>query len=107
MGHTYEELEVRKRAVDVCVLIYRKFNSCKDFGLRDQITRAAVSIPSNIAEGSERGSRKEFQLFLNYSKGSAAELKTQLLIANKAGIISPDTYNDFESELVQISKMLQ
>ena len=61
--------------------IYKAFDASRDFGLRDQICRAAVSAPSNIAEGYERGSDKEFVRFLRISLGSIAELRTQLYLA--------------------------
>ena len=67
--------------------------------------RSAVSIASNIAEGSERGG-KDFQKFLRISSGSAAELRTQVYIAAKVGIITTEQMNDLVSELKQISKML-
>jgi len=78
--HNFEQLDVWKRAcrmaVDVCVA----FHGSKDYALKDQVQRSAISIPSNIAEGAERPSRPDFLRFLGYSKGSCGELRTQLMI---------------------------
>jgi len=60
----------------------------RDWGLRNQLTRSAVSVPSNIAEGYERGGRKEFARALTIAKGSCGEVRTQLVIAQRAGLIS-------------------
>jgi four helix bundle protein len=79
-SHNFENLDVWKRgcrlAVDVCVASH----ASKEFVLKDQITRSAISIPSNIAEGAERSSDADFSRFLSYSKGSCGELRTQLMI---------------------------
>jgi four helix bundle protein len=78
---------------------------CKDFGMRDQMQRAAVSIASNIAEGSER-SPKEFSHFLNIARGSAAELRTQAYIAAKIGLIPGEEMRSVVNETKEISRML-
>lgn len=75
---SFEELEVWKRSCRLAVRVYELLRECRDYGLRDQMSRAAVSIASNIAEGAERDSRAEFARFLHIAKGSAAELRTQL-----------------------------
>ena len=77
----FEDLEVWKNAMQLVVVIYAEFKENKDYGFKDQIQRAAVSIPSNIAEGYERQTNKEFIQFLYIAKGSSAELQTQLYIA--------------------------
>ena len=76
----FEELEVWKRSARLSAEIYKAFAELKDYGFRDQITRASLSVPSNIAEGYERNSDKEMANFLNYAKGSAGELRTQIYI---------------------------
>ena len=81
-----EDILVWQKAKSLTVEIYNASNHgnfARDFGLRDQIIRAAVSIPSNIAEGFGRGGNKEFLQFLSIAKGSLYELKTQLIIANE------------------------
>jgi four helix bundle protein len=79
-----EDIEAWKRGCRLAVEIYKETNSdpfSKDWGLRDQIRRSVVSIPSNIAEGFERESSAEFKRFLLIAKGSCGELRTQLYIA--------------------------
>jgi four helix bundle protein len=80
--------------------------NCRDYGFKDQITRSGLSIPSNIAEGFERGSVKEKQQFYYYARGSAGELKTQVYIGQKIGYISPEDGNHWRDELSDIQKML-
>ena len=75
-------------------------------GLQDQMTRAAVSIASNIAEGAERDSRSEFIRFLHIAKGSAAELRTQAYIAQRIGVLSAPDASTLVAELKEISSML-
>jgi four helix bundle protein len=82
----------------------RKF---KDYGLCNQVTRAAVSVPSNIAEGSERQTAKEFIQFLYIAKGSVAELRTQVYIAGKLNVISSADMKHLADEALEISRMLQ
>ena len=105
--HSFEELEVWQKAYKLSVSIYRLLENCRDFGLRDQMTRAGVSIASNIAEGAERGSNAEFIRFLHIAKGSAAELRTQIAIACDIGIIQESDKNELIGETKSISKMLQ
>lgn len=79
----FEELEVWKDSMRLAQNVYAAFDHSRDFGLRDQICRSAVSIPSNIAEGYERGSNKDFVRFLRIAMGSLAELRTQLYLAQR------------------------
>ena len=104
---SFEELDVWKRACRLSVSIYEVLSECRDFGLKDQMTRAAVSIASNIAEGAERDSVPEFIRFLNISKGSAAELRTQVYISRQIGILSGETATRLVMELKTISSKLQ
>ena len=80
---------------------------CSDRCFKDQMTRAALSIPSNIAEGAERRTKKEFINFLSIAKGSAAELRTQIYIASKIKLLSATDCKSFAAELKIISSMLQ
>lgn len=108
MGYSsFEELEVWQIACRLAVRIYDALDDCKDYGLKDQMTRAGVSIASNIAEGAERGSTAEFIRFLHIAKGSAAELRTQTYIAVRVDLISEKVQKELVTELVTISKMLQ
>jgi len=76
----FEQLEVWKRSSRLACEVYKLMATCKDYGFKDQITRSALSIPSNIAEGLERETPKDEARFLYYAKGSAGELVTQLYI---------------------------
>ncbi len=78
---SFEDLEIWKDGMKLVVQVYGELKDCKDFGLKDQMQRAVVSVPSNIAEGFERQTNKEFIQFLHYSKGSCGELRTQLYVA--------------------------
>ena len=106
MYHSFESLKVWKRASRLAVATYRALQQCRDYGLKDQMTRAAVSIPSNIAEGYERGSTPEFIRFLNIAKGSTAELRTQLYIAGEIGVISRQQMAELTEETRGIGAML-
>ena len=103
---SFEDLEVWKKACQIAVDLYSELKDCKDFSFRDQMNRAAVSIASNIAEGAERSSSKDYARFLHIAKGSAAELRTQFYIANRISLISSEKRTRFCNELINISKML-
>ncbi len=108
MGYnSFEELDVWKRACLLAVGVYESLRNCRDYGLKDQMTRSAVSIASNIAEGAERNSSAEYIRFLHIAKGSAAELRTQVYIARQIGIYQNTQATDLVAELKEISSMLQ
>jgi four helix bundle protein len=105
----FQELKVWQRAKDLAVYIYKltgKGSFAKDFSLRDQIRRAAVSIPSNIAEGDELGSNKQAIRHFYISKGSSAEVLTQAIIAFEIGYINKKEFVYIEGECKAISGML-
>lgn len=104
--HSFEDLEVWKLSCRLAIRLYADLKVCKDRGLKDQMTRAAVSIASNIAEGSERVTAPDFVRFLNIAKGSAAELRTQIYIAERVGILTIEQQRIHIVELKQISAML-
>ena len=106
-GCSFEGLEVWQRASRLAVQVYQALADCRDYGLKDQMTRSAVSIASNIAEGSERNSPADFIRFLHIAKGSAAELRTQIYIACRIKILSEKHQKSFSSELKEIASMLQ
>ncbi|TDY04272.1 four helix bundle protein [Thiohalophilus thiocyanatoxydans] len=101
-----ENLDVWKRACRLSVSLYQAFTHSKEYGFRDQITRSALSIPSNIAEGFERDSHKSKVQYLKVAKGSCGELWTQLLIGRKAGFLDSERSKELEREAKEISKML-
>ena len=105
----YKKLEVWNISMNFVKNLYdltKFFPEEEKFGLTQQIRRAGVSIPSNIAEGHARNSKKEFVHFLFISKGSSAEVETQLILANKLGYIEDSVCDNFVQELTRISKML-
>jgi four helix bundle protein len=108
MGN-FRKLRVWQFAKDLAVNIYKltqdqKFK--KDFGFKDQIQRAAVSIPSNIAEGDELGTDKLSVRYFHIAKGSSAELMTQLIIANEIGYVDKSEAEILTDECDKISSML-
>lgn len=103
---SFEDLDVWQAACRLSVDVYKVLDACKDFGLKDQMTRAAVSIASNIAEGAERGTKPDFARFIHIAKGSAAELRTQLYIAHRIGLIESDDQRRLSKELKLISGKL-
>ena len=105
-AQTFEQLAVWKRAARLSSDIYRGLRDLRDWGFRDQITRAGLSIPSNIAEGYERETNKDFIKFLHYAKGSAGELRTQIYIGIEIGYIEKSTGHQWLTEAKHISKML-
>jgi four helix bundle protein len=82
-----EKLDVWKKSARLSSDVYKSFTKCKDFGFKDQITRAGLSIPSNIAEGLEKVSIKDQIRFLDIAKGSTAEFATQTYIAMDIGYV--------------------
>lgn len=105
MYHSFEDLEVWKKACALAVQVYQDLRDCRDFGLKDQMQRAAVSIASNIAEGAERGG-KDFRRFLRIALGSAAELRTQTYIARRIEVLTSEQMSSLVQELKSISRML-
>lgn len=104
---SFEDLEVWKRSCRLCVEIYKTLETCKEFGFRDQATRSALSIPSNIAEGYERNTPKEYTRFLKIAKGSCGELRTQLYIGIELGLFERAKGVSYAQEVMELAKMLQ
>lgn len=102
----FEDLEVWKESMQLAMRVYHAMENSRDFSLRDQMRRAAVSVPSNIAEGYERDSNKEFVQFLNYSRGSCGELRTQVYLMAKLGQIDPGASSDLIERSRKVSAML-
>jgi four helix bundle protein len=109
-SRSYKDLEVWQLALELVKNIYLvtgNFPASENYGLTQQIRRAAISIPSNIAEGQFRNSPKEFKQFLSVALGSAAELETQLIIAGEIGYLSFEAQSSLLSILERILKMLK
>ena len=106
--HRFKDLEIWKKSRIFCSSVYKitsKFPESDKFGLTNQLRRASVSIPSNIAEGSSRNSNKDFSRFLQITLGSAYEIETQLLIAFDLGFIEKEESDNLLSALGTIIKM--
>lgn len=106
---SFEDLMVWQRGIELVKQVYLVTNDGdikKDFGLRDQLRRAAVSIPTNIAEGFERSSRKEYLLFLNIAKGSAGEVRSLLRVAFDVGYLSQANYDLLREAVLTLSRYL-
>lgn len=106
---TFRDLIVWQRAMTFATSVYEvtsRFPSSEMYGLTNQLRRATVSVSSNIAEGSKRGSKKEFTQFLRIAQGSAAEIETQLTIAKNLNFVSVDKSMELLNELESITKML-
>ncbi|MDR0206178.1 MAG: four helix bundle protein [Bacteroidales bacterium] len=102
----FEDLEVWKMSMRLTVKTYEFMRDCRDFGFRDQIQRAAVSIPSNISEEFERQTNKEFIQFLYIAKGSCGELRTQLYLAKELGYIEKPDFDTLLDNAKHISAMI-
>ncbi|WP_163929911.1 four helix bundle protein [Paraferrimonas sp. SM1919] len=102
----YENLLVWQKSIDVCQRIYELMKQNKDFGFKDQICRSAVSVPSNIAEGSERIHNKEKSNFFSIAKGSVGELKTQVIIGLRVGYIDESEADILKAQCELVARML-
>ena len=106
---TFEDLLVWQMGIALVKRVYVLTASglfSRDFGLRDQIRRASVSIPTNIAEGFERASRKEYLLFLNIAKGSAGEVRSLLYVALEVGYLRQESYDELRQDVMKLSAYL-
>jgi four helix bundle protein len=103
---SFENLKVWQRGCRLAVDIFKTFAKCRNFTMQDQVQRAALSIPSNVAEGYERNSNKEFIRFLNIAKGSGGELRTQLYISRKLDFLTKPDFDRLVGESKEISAML-
>ena len=105
--HHFEELEVWKRSARLAVSILELIDPVKLYALRDQMARSCISVPSNIAEGAERESDREFRRFLAIAKGSVGELRTQLYIGLAAGIFTNEAATPLIKEAKEIGSMIE
>jgi four helix bundle protein len=107
--HNFKDLKVWQKAIDLAVDVYKVMlllPADEKFGLVSQMKRCSVSIPSNIAEGSGRGSNPQFKHFLNLSQGSAFELETQLIISNKLELLDDDLTEKLVYQTTEVQKMI-
>jgi len=108
-GGSYRDLAIWRKALDLCKYLYqatRDFPHEERYGLTSQIRRAAISVPSNIAEGQARGGKKEFIQFLYIAKGSLAELDTQSVLALELGYINPERQQAIVVKIEELQRMI-
>lgn len=108
MRHNFKNLKIWILAMEVASDIHKlclDFPKTEQYGLISQMNRAAISIPSNIAEGSNRGNI-HFKHFLNIALGSSFELQTQILIARQNNYITENKTNEIENKIVELQKMI-
>ena len=105
----YTDLKVWQRSMDLAVVIYKNVKNLPKeelYGLSDQMRRAVVSIPSNIAEGQQRNTLREYLHFLYIAKGSLGELETQILLCERLGYFSTEITDPIKVECKEIGRML-
>ena len=108
-SHSYRDLLVWQKGIELCLTVYQacsSFPKSELYGLADQMKRAALSVPSNIAEGQARQHVAEFLHFLSMANGSPAELDTQRIVAEPLSFLSHETSNGLEQQITEIRKML-
>ncbi|MEJ2091200.1 MAG: four helix bundle protein [Syntrophobacterales bacterium] len=109
MVRKFRELVVWQKALDLVKEIYRvtqEFPKEEIFGLTSQLRRAAVSVPSNIAEGQGRLTEKEFRQFLGNARGSLAEVETQIIIANDLDFINDQDFKNLSAMITEVGRVL-
>jgi four helix bundle protein len=107
---SFKDLKVWQKAYDLSLRIcraVRKFPQTERFGLGIQLSRAAISVPANIAEGYERQHRKEYLQFLSIARGSLGEVETYIMLAKDLGYFSPDEYESLEGIRAETGKLLR
>ena len=105
----FEDLLVWQKGMEIVKKIYmitREGDLNRDFGLRDQLRRAALTIPTNIAEWFERASSKEYVNFLNIAKGSAGEVRSLLRVALEIGYLEPEKHHELNRDILELSRYL-
>ena len=102
----FEDIIAWQKAQELAVLIYSNFNTSKDFGFRDQICRAVVSISNNIAEGFDRNSDKDFTRFLFISYSSCSEVKSMIYLASKLNYIDSKLMFEILEKCNEVQKLI-
>lgn len=103
----FEDLMCWQKSRELVKEVYAALKECRDFGFKDQIQRAAVSVMSNIAEGFERGTQQEFVNYLYIAKGSAGEVRSQLYVALDAQYLNTERFKYLNGLAVECSRLLQ
>jgi len=102
----FEDIIAWQKAKYLAINIYSLYSDCNDFGLKNQIQRASVSIMNNIAKGFERKSNNEFKPFLYIAKGSCGEVRSMLILSYELKIINQEKINAFLNLLEEISRLI-
>ena len=102
----FEDIIAWQKARELTIGIYSHFQNSRDFGFRDQIQRASVSIMNNIAEGFDRRGNKEFARYLYISKASCSEVRSMIYLAKDLKYISEEKFKNFHNKSIEISKLL-
>jgi len=103
----FEDIIAWQKAQDLAVVIYKSFNKSRDFGFKDQIQRASVSISNNIAEGFDRMSDKEFVRFLYIAQASCSEVKSMLYLANRLNYLENEITKQFIENTNEIGRIIR
>jgi len=106
MYYSFEDLYIWQEGMKLVTEVYAVLKSCRDYALLGQIHRSAISVPSNIAEGYERKSNKEFVRFLYISRGSCGELRTQIYLAISLNYINKETGQELINKTKKLSSMI-
>ena len=107
--HNFKKLQIWEESIELVTLNYKFTATLPDyekFGLRSQLNRCAVSIPSNISEGTSKKTNKYFTTFLEHSLGSAFEWETQLIICKNLNFISEENFNNFEKRIQKLQQKI-
>jgi four helix bundle protein len=108
-SHNFRQLKICKEGIKLVKSVYTltyKFPSDERFNLTSQLRRCAVSIPSNIAEGTSRSSNKAFSHFLEISLGSLFELETQLILSHELEFLNNESFLEIEKKIIELQKMI-
>jgi four helix bundle protein len=103
----FEDIIAWQKAQDLAVDIYSQFSNSKDYGFKEQITRAVVSISNNIAEGFDRCSDAEFKRFLFFSLGSCSEVRSMLYLAVRLNYVTKERHDKLSDQTFEISRMIR
>lgn len=104
---SFEDLHIWQESMSIATELYNEFKNCKDFAFRDQTLRASISVPLNISEGFERNNDKDFYNFLRYAKGSAGEVRTQVIFARGVKLLEEQKADNYIPRLKILSKQIQ
>jgi four helix bundle protein len=102
----FEDIIAWQKGKEITLMVYRSFKDCKDFGFKNQIERASVSIMNNVAEGFERRTNKELKNFLFIAKGSTGEVRSMLELGLELKYIAKDDFEKMHQLATEISKIL-